>query len=181
MFEGTGPGVLCELCHKLGVVQIYRNAVTYNSSVWGLGSYYSWKNSHPVWTLDEGIPYPNKQGRNIVQWPSENAIEGLDEANGAMLGHSAEFTDTPNALLFLPGAILASSKFDFELQIVCLDGPEAGATYGGIKWGYELTRKQNWAGLDWIDQFDLVGSYAVPSDKPSEAWRNIWLGRSAGR
>jgi hypothetical protein len=81
--------------------------------------------------------------------------------------------------MIYPGAILDRLQFDFELHFVCLDGAEAGVTYGGIKWGFEFQRKENWIGFDWIDQFKFT-SYAVPWDTPSDAWRSIWRSKRFG-
>lgn len=165
-FYGTQfdcPGSLCE---KVGVVQIFRSKVKYVGA--GIDIWHSWWNSHS-WKLDEAIPYPEQAGKNVITNPYDN----ISPEPNTEVGHSAFFTDDPNARKYVLGGVLWSVEFDFELHFICLAGPERGATYGGVEWGFRMERA-SWGGDSPEDDYSFSGYHRQTYD-PSTEWRQIWL------
>jgi hypothetical protein len=82
------------------------------------------------------------------------------------------FRDDPGGL---PGVLFGDSRVEFfsqsfEVHVVCLEGREKGAVYGGVAWGHSFT--ELWGRGTSINDFQ-VSRWARPITTPSSDFVRI--------
>ena len=136
----------CPLCTKMGIVQIHRWSAAVHrvpeASVFMLGWWYYTELHGRKWRLDGGVPYPES-----------NTVDPSKQLGSFTHSDWIQFTDDPGidpAGAF--GSYFETIMQEFELHVVCLEGSEKGATYGGFYWTH------------FFDKINGNGSRITPAD-----------------
>ena len=119
----------CSLCTELGVVQIATWDYIGHSSISTLPL-----SGHRDWFLDGGFPY-----KKITINPSAIVVR---DSNGTPYGDLLIYTDAPNikdTTLGLTTSFTESYSQHTEMHLMCTEGREKGAVYGGATWYHEFT------------------------------------------
>jgi hypothetical protein len=155
----------CVLCNEVGFIQIakLRADLTMGglfSGVPVLAQDY-WMNRD--WFVDGGIPYKG------------HSIDPSKTIGQLVTGHEVSMTDIPNVSTFYLGVFGSYVHYyeqSSEVHLVCLEGLEKGATYGGVYWGHSFRIKPGEFFGDSIDKYN-VRRWAIKTDRPSDEFRKL--------
>lgn len=156
-------------CWKIGFVQITKLRTDICRPFIALPIPYLFPGIHLTvsgthdWKVDGGIPYSG-------DWIDPRVVVIPKGQRGDQL----RFNDNPGGLwpTYWDGTLIELLLQRFEVHLMCLSGPERGATYGGARWGHRFTWTPGFGGTEVPDY--TIHRWATKLDSgPSEEFKEI--------